>query len=468
MATFQMFSVLEPDQANTSGLLPSLERSLVPHLVGEDGAVDTFQARGMYSSVLKDDRLDVKSGGGDLHAIITITDQRLIYVCKHYDKVHWSKEDSLDSAFLGAGFATTNYLMTKAYHRVTSIGKAMAGQLYYSWIASVGYRAYRDRHHQAAVILAVHDGSMARYLQLDFDRSTDTLALATSLERRIGQWYLAGGWWRSEEERDRAHTLSQAASPMEAMPDGFTGCHIRMARPARTATLPANLPATELAFKLSEERAKARLKAFMDCRPPLEWFSEAIGNRKSEFGLEYNEKGNLRPPPDTRIYCWGTARGNFRGDPTSHLPSDEGTLRVLFQGWCQVLLSANGLYLSLIGGSSAVGPVASGSRNRALVRIPLEQIGSVGLVPVTGVPDHVGPDVAILSRSPNWGSSWLSSVNGEYERGGEGNVWRHRRLEDADLAIFARRLAATIAEVRGKDAPEETPVPGGFMCELVE
>jgi hypothetical protein len=95
----------------------------------------------------------------------------------------------------GAGMATTDFLVSKAYHRLRSMGKAMVGHIYLQWISAVAYQPFIRGSQPAAIRLVANSkltngDTKTLLLTLNLDKSEDPKAIAEHVYQRTCQWWL--------------------------------------------------------------------------------------------------------------------------------------------------------------------------------------------------------------------------------------------------------------------------------------
>ena len=107
-------------------------------------------------------------------------------------------------------------------------------------------------------------------------------------------------------------------------------------------------------------------------------------------------------------------------------------------------------------GHQAAGGVAPNGPAMFIAVMPLKEVASIEMAPVTDVPGHSGPDLVIQPRDPAWGAFWVSTVGAELKN--IDGTWTAERKE-GNLAELTERLRALVASVTGiSSSSEETSI----------
>jgi hypothetical protein len=187
---------------------PSLGEKLLPEFYPVDGQPEHHKLNALSVSRLRGGESKRVIGTEKVSADLWLTDERVVVCCSNYNVAHWSGENNINSFIWGRGLETTDFLITKAVHRVQARGKAMVGHVHLPWITTVGYQPHRRFKQVGAVTVRVNskltDGTVKTLsLELRLDNSEDPRAVAERLFRRTCEWWLKHGEYLSDAARQR-------------------------------------------------------------------------------------------------------------------------------------------------------------------------------------------------------------------------------------------------------------------------
>jgi len=196
VAPYAILGVRTPE-APVDPMFPQLTDDLSPIMDLVDGAdLITHPVRGIW--LLKDTSggIEVAGGASDLQGTLSITDQRLIVICKNYDKVRWDRFNSLNSVNIGLGTETAFHLGEKAIRRVKTRGKVMCGHIYFPWVQFVGWAPFYSKKLPAKLRIGLNVKASAEaedrlFLEVGLDVDIDAAQLAQFTARRVAQWWVA-------------------------------------------------------------------------------------------------------------------------------------------------------------------------------------------------------------------------------------------------------------------------------------
>ncbi len=474
---YKIYNVVHPEEV-VSSLYPILSKDLLPVFDEADGPnIRAHRVKGIFLLGVRDGRIYVRDGSKNLEGTLWITRQRVILVCKNYDKVTWDRGNTVDAAIFGVGVETAFHLGSKAYHKVTSIGKAMVAHLYFPWIKSVSFKLEEGRKSRNKLRFEIQRATtkdkIPMYMEVTLDDGTDTGELARSMLQCIAAWHLESPLNLTAVQRDRL-TKFRNVGPLQRPDPGMLKMHaLPIFMPLRPNTTPeaiAGQKATEAAQKrgIEEQRTEFRRRA-SECRPPAEWVETPTGDipYESPLGVLVAAGKLLRPRPEQEVlfHGWVYARGFSRLDPETKLPNLEGgVLRPLYQGQSQILVTNHAVFVGVTIGKTGAGDVGRDNAGFFLIATPLEEIASIGMAPVTNVPNHTGPDLTIVPKNDNWGTTWINSIGGEYVNvDGE---WLSR--SGGDLSQVTEKLAHRISAALDLGEPPRQEIDGGFMYNIAK
>lgn len=191
---YNILSIRKADDPDDT-YCPPLDGHLMPRLRDSDSNVRFHSLDGLSVSRVVGSGSKRVIGARGIKSDLWVTDSRLIVRCKNYDKVRWTGDNTIDQMIWGAGWATTDFLVSKAYHRIKSLGKAMVGHIYMPWISAVAYQPSIRRVQPGSVRVMVNSqqtngNTKSLLLTMNLHNSEDSRAVAEDLYQRVCAWWL--------------------------------------------------------------------------------------------------------------------------------------------------------------------------------------------------------------------------------------------------------------------------------------
>jgi hypothetical protein len=473
---YSVFKVLQPGE-EADELHPVLTEQFAPVFDAGDGhAIESFDVSGILLPDLVDGQFRVRYGSKDLKGTLWVTEQRIVLVCRNYDKVKWDGSNNVDVMEFGLGWGIADHVASKAYHRIRSSGKAMTTHLYFPWVNAVTWSPARDRKNPAALrfkfVRSLTTGNKDYFIEVHLG-TTDTGALARRLLQRIGRWYLDGPLDLNENGIAKMTPVANAG-PLSVPAPGKLSAHtLPSSYFVSATTTPSALAAKtaenhERAVSAQAELQAQRARALVfrgrsnQSHPPSDFVEvppKAGEKYESPIGVLVESTKRLWPAGGEELlfHAWGQLRGYVRVDDTGGPDASSDKVIPLCQGIGQLMVTDRTVAIAVTNGTSAAGSVAAEGHSAFIATMPLNEVASIEMAPVTDVPNHAGPDLAIRPKDPSWGAFWISSVGAELVRT-EGK-WVAERQE-GDLVEITARLNALVnraTEPLPHEEPAETP-----------
>jgi hypothetical protein len=467
---YGVFGVLHAGE-DAGALYPVLSDQFTPIFEPPDGkSIDSFEVRGIFLRDLREGKLHLRNGSGDLKGTLWVSDQRLVLVCRNYDTVKWDGSNNLDVLAWGIGWGITDHVASKVYHRVRASGKAMAAHLYYPWISTVKFSPDRGRKFPPTlrfeVVRSLTSGKKQYFVEVRLTAGTDAGAIAQSLCRRIGRWYLEGPL----DLNDNGVALMTELAGVAELPAPAQGSMASYKIPTsyfvKDSTTPAALGAKAAetrqeaaAQQAQAERRRARALVFRarstESLPPSDWamVPEPDGEKyESPTGVLVDSTRRLwaKASDEWLFQASGQVRGFVRVDDTGAPNASSEKVIPLCQGVGQILVTDQRVAIAVTRGTSAAGAVAPDGSAMFVAAMPLSEVASIELAPVTDVPEHAGPDIVIRPKDPAWGAFWVATVDTEIKH--TDGKWAADR-KGGDLVEITARLNTLVAGTR------EAPIP---------
>lgn len=478
MIGYSILGVHPPGDPNDP-MYPEMNEEFAPVFGPEDGtSVRPIELRGIFVVGNVQGQTKTLTGSKDLHGTMWVTDQRVIILCKNYDQVKWDGSNNRGVVIFGLGVETTWHLASKAYHRVTSIGKAMTAHLYYPWIGSVGWQPDRDRKHRARIRLGItvrldNGGSYERGLEVGFEEAIDASAFAQALAQRVGKWRLSHGPRLDEKHRVSFETLAKAAPLDPPTPGSVRLYRVPQFSVATEETTPGAI-ATRTANSRSEAKASTPplanqkvsrvvdgsipqetfLTYATEYHPPFELIAEPTERPDlglvvtGEPGLQLNRGDALW---HARVNCQGTFRVDDDG-----LPSEAGSFEPLYKGWAELLITDTWLIVLLTSGWTAGGFAGSKHGRSVLVSYPIDLIYGIGVKTKNAAGAETSPMLGFVSHDKSWGMVDVSEIAGVKAPASE--QWTMAPVGQSAAAV---EIAMAICASRGLPRPERRTEPLG-------
>ena len=194
---------------------PALDASLMPVMGPDDTSIEALPVRGLKVMKIVDGKFKPVIQSPKVSGEAWVTDHRVVVRVKNFDKQSWTADRQIGAMIWGAGLETTDFLMSKAYHRIKSRGQALVGHIYMPWIRSVAYQPRIGSAQPGAVRIKITkkltDGGTAdAYLAIFPDRSEDPSDLAKEIVRRCVDWWLGHDTRPSDEQRAQLERCAEA------------------------------------------------------------------------------------------------------------------------------------------------------------------------------------------------------------------------------------------------------------------
>jgi hypothetical protein len=474
---FHILSVRASD-SGVDPLFPQLDRHLMPVMDNTDGEVSFTEVTGLTVAIKKETRLHTVTGAAKLDAELWLTDRRLIVRCKNYDRVHWTVDNAIGSMVWGAGLETFDFAVTKLYHKVKSIGKAMVGHVYYPWIQAVLFQpgiGSRQRPGIRVVVATKLAGGGTRelYFSVSLSKRGDPKALAEDLVARCARWWTTHKTGLTSEQAERLKALKEVNFAIP-QPGKMTIQKLPVFRyVASTNFSPPKGDPQETETPKAREQQLARQRqedfrrSFRDTgRPPCELLGLATDTMSftSSLGVNLGKSGVIFSEQTEKVLlnCVGYSYGSYLADSDTNVPSVDGATRPLYQGTSHLLITDRYVAVSCLTGKSAIGHVGEDPKRVFVAVAPLRRVIGVGIVS-SETPTRLEPGMRIFFDDPTWGGMWLTKVNLDYDNDGARSTKREAPRSLGELALH---LASGIVEVRGLEVPPQRNVEGGYVFDL--
>jgi hypothetical protein len=480
MSKFDFVGILQPEK-DYGVLYPLLGKGFEPELEPGDGADPTIvEVQGMY--VLDGDKSPPKRFGGskDLDGLLWITNQRIILVCRNYDKDKFDSDNLGDAADFGIATATALHMVGKAYNWGKTKNLALAGHLYFPWIKSVGWMPVKGIHSGSCIRIAVEgtfDGDEKGTLLVEvlLNRKTEASLLAQSISHRVALWHLNGPVAHSLSPEKRA--AFEAATKSAALPSPPKGNFSMGGLPAHYQANPDTTPSRIAVRRTSEavptspdNLAQLKTSSIHELRPTAEWITIPSDGSSTRYRSNLNlvvlktKHLTLLPGESSLFQCYAEMSGSSQLDPKSgQLFSAEGEFRVVYHGNAHLLLTDRRIVVGVRMGKTLLGDLIKDGPNMLIASIPSEKVACIGIMTVPGTPAASGTEIVIALNDAHWGTTSIKKLGNQLRV--VGGHLRSSKLDD-DLTGVATTLALKLARSRGIESPRKRQLNGGFMYDV--